>query len=72
MKINDMTNLYIGYNEKEDFRILICSFDGKEGAEKIAEEYRIDSDMEGKFEILEFADSNVHFNVSFDCDYVLT
>ena len=71
MKINDMTNLYVGYNEKEDFRILICSFDGKKGAEEIAEEYRIDSDMEGEFEILEFADSNVHFNVSFDCDYAL-
>lgn len=67
MKINDMTNLYVGYNKEEDFRILICSFDGKEGAEKIAEEYRIDTEMNKTFEISEFVDINTHF----DCDYVI-
>lgn len=67
MKINNMTNLYVGYNEKENFKILICSFDGKEGAEKIAEEYRIDTEMDGTFGISEFTDINIHF----DCDYVI-
>ena len=57
---------------KKILEYLYVVLTAKKGQKKIAEEYRIDSDMEGEFERLEFADSNVHFNVSFDCDYVLT
>lgn len=61
------TNLYIGYNKEEDFRILICAFDETE-AHQLAEEYRKDSKFKGTFEITEAEDfSNVHF----DCDYVI-
>ena len=40
------TNLFIGYNRKEDFRILICSFDEEKAAE-LANEYRLDAGLEG-------------------------
>ena len=66
MKINELTNLWVGYNKKEDFRILICACDEIE-AKEIADEYRDDSNMEGDFEIKEFNDINTHF----DCDYVV-
>ena len=67
MKVTDMTNLYVGHNEEEDFKILICSCEGIHGAERLAEGYRLDSGMYGKFEIEEFND----VNESFDCDYVI-
>lgn len=62
------TNLFIGYNVEEDFRILICAFDKEEAAE-LANEYRFDSNLEGKFEIQEIDDGidNLHF----DCDYII-
>lgn len=62
------TNLFIGYNAEEDFRILICAFDEEEAAE-LANEYRFDSNLEGKFEIQEIDDGidNLHF----DCDYII-
>jgi hypothetical protein len=62
------TNLFIGYNAEEDFRILICAFDKEEAAE-LANEYRFDSNLEGKFEIQEIDDGidNIHF----DCDYII-
>ena len=66
MKINEMTNLYVGYNESEDFSILICAFD-KEEAHEIANVYRVESHMRGEFEITKFKDITTHF----DCDYVL-
>ena len=34
MKVTDMTNLYVGHNEEEDFKILICSCEGIYGAER--------------------------------------
>ncbi len=62
------TNLFIGYNEEEDFRILICAFD-KEEAYELANEYRFDSKLDGEFEIKEIEGGidNIHF----DCDYVI-
>lgn len=67
MKVTDMTNLWVGYNEEEDFRVLICAQD-KQEARQIANGYRVDTLMEGTFEITEFTDVNVRI----DCDYVLT
>lgn len=67
MIITDLNNLYVGYNETENFRILICALDVQE-AQEIANEYRFDSNMCGSFEITEFTDINTHF----DCDYVVT
>ena len=68
MKVTDMTNLYVGYNKKENFRILICALEGEKEAQRLANEYAIDSGME-EFEIREFGefDTNIHF----DCDYVI-
>ena len=62
------TNLFIGYNAKEDFRILICAFD-KEEAQELANEYRCDSGFEDRFEI--FESENGIDNIHFDCDYVI-
>ena len=67
MKVTDMTNLWVGYNEEEDFRVLICAQDEQE-ARQIANGYRVDTLMEGTFKITEFTDVNVRI----DCDYVLT
>ena len=68
MKWYEMQNLFIGYNREEDFRILICAFDVIEATE-LANGYRLDSKLEGRFEIQEIEDGmdNIHF----DCDYVI-
>lgn len=66
MKINELNNLYIGYNKTEDFSILVCAHDKHEAFE-IANGYRLESSMSGSFEISEFDDINTHF----DCDYVI-
>lgn len=66
MRINDMTNLYIGCNEDEHFYVLICALDINE-AIRIAEKYRLDSNMLGAFEVQEY----VGICNDFDCDYVL-
>lgn len=62
------TNLFIGYNREEDFRILICAFDEEEALE-LANEYRFDADLEGYFEIEEI-ESEIT-NIHFDCDYII-
>ena len=62
------TNLFIGYNREEDFRILICA-DDEIIARELAEEYRVDAGLEDKFEIEELADEVVAMH--FDCDYVI-
>ena len=67
MKVTDMTNLYVGYNKEEDFRILICSVEGEKEAQRLANDYADDSNLKGEFEIQEFNDINTHF----DCDYVI-
>ena len=66
MTVIGMTNLFVGYNEEEDFRILIGASDESE-ADTMAEYYRQDSKLKGKFEISEFNDINTHF----DCDYII-
>lgn len=63
-----MQNLFIGYNEDEDFRILICAFDKQDAAE-LANEYRFDANLNGHFEIQEI--ENGADNIHFDCDYVI-
>lgn len=62
------TNLFIGYNRQENFRILICAFDKIE-AQELANEYKFDAGLEGCFEIsdIETGIDNIHF----DCDYVI-
>lgn len=60
-------NLWVGYNKKEKFRILICAFD-KEDANELAQEYRFDSGLDGKFEIVEAEKID---DLQFDCDYVI-
>ena len=67
MKVNDMNNLFVGFNEDANFRILICA-DDEEEAQRIADEYCEDADMSGYFEILEFS----NLDTRFDCDYVVT
>ena len=67
MKVIGLTNLFVGYNKQEDFRVLICASDENE-AKLISEEYCEESGMKGEFELSEFDDVNIQF----DCDYVLT
>ena len=67
MKVNELTNLWVGYNKVENFRVLICALDIYEASE-IADNYRIDSCMRGNFEIRVFVDVDTEF----DCDYILT
>lgn len=62
------TNLFVGYNKEEDFRILICAYDEYD-ALGLAEGYRTDSKLKGHFEIEEI--ENGIDNMRFDCDYVI-
>ena len=66
MKVTDMNNLWIGYNEEEDFNILICANEEKE-AQGIADEYAKDMGLKGKFVIGDF-----DIDTCIDCDYILT
>ena len=66
MKINELTNLYVGTNEVENFKVLIVALD-REEAQEIANNYCLDSNMKGKFNISEFDNTETQF----DCDYVL-
>ena len=66
MKINDINNLFVGYDEEDDFRVLICASDEKE-AEEIAKSYKEGGNLSGEFTI-----SELEGNERFDCDYVLT
>lgn len=75
MKIHEVSGLYVGYNEEENFRILISAQD-KQDAKKIANSYRIDSRLEGDFEIFGLdtftEECGGIMNVNFDCDYIVT
>ena len=62
------TNLFVGYNQTEDFRILICAFDEEETAD-LAREYSCDSKLGGTFEIQKFKKQD---DIHFDCDYVIS
>lgn len=55
MKVNELNNLFVGYNEDQDFRVLICATDIQEASD-IARSYRVDTGMEGEFVISEFTD----------------
>lgn len=63
------TNLFVGYNETEDFRILICAFDQEE-AQELADGYRFDSNMSGHFKVKK-AEGGID-DIHFDCDYVIS
>ena len=65
MKIKELAGFYVGYNEEEDFRILIAAND-LEDAERLAEEYAEDVGFE-EFEVNEYDGSDLNF----DCDYVV-
>ena len=65
MKIYEMTNLFVGYNEEEDFRILICAMDSTE-AHELARQYGFDSNLKGNWDI-----QDIDGNENFDCDYVI-
>ena len=67
MKVSELNNLWVGHNVKKNFTVLICALDEKE-AYRIANDYRLDSKMEGEFDISKF--DNMHIDI--DCDYVLT
>lgn len=45
-----MNNLFVGYNNTERFRILICA-DDMNDASRIADEYALDSGFDGEFVI---------------------
>lgn len=66
MKVTDLNCLYVGYNESEDFRVLICAAD-EQDAQKAANGYCSDLQMCGNFVISKFSD----IDTQFDCDYVL-
>lgn len=68
MKWYEMQNLFIGYNEDEDFRILICALDEID-AHELAREYGLEAHIEGEWKITE-TDSNAN-NTRFDCDYII-
>jgi hypothetical protein len=63
------TNLFIGYNRTEKFRILIVA-DGEEEALEIATDYAKDADFNEPEDwcILEAEKID---NLRFDCDYVI-
>ncbi len=70
MKITELTNLFVGYNESEDFRVLICALDEQE-AMNIVRSYATDAHLSSDpsdWDISEFKDVDTHF----DCDYVIT
>ena len=69
MRITEMTNLFVGYNPDENFRVLICALDIQE-ANYIAETYLNDSHMKGKFTISTPESKDLE-NMHFDCDYIL-
>ena len=62
------TNLFVGYNETEDFRILICAFDEEEAAD-LAREYGNDSKLRVTFEVQK-SEGKID-DIHFDCDYVI-
>ena len=66
MNINDIGHLYVGFNVDEDFRVLIRASDINT-AYNIAEEYRIDSNMQGFFQLKSYQNEKIRF----DCDYIL-
>lgn len=70
MKITELSNLFVAYNEKENFRMLICALDNLEAME-IARGYAADTDMStnpNDWNISEFTDVNTNF----DCDYAVS
>jgi hypothetical protein len=68
-KDNEGEILWVGYNEAESFRILICANDSSE-ALKLAEEYAEDADLKGSF-IVTKTNKNLCQGLNFDCDYIV-
>lgn len=64
----DFTNLFVGYNAEERFRILMVAEDEEEAFE-VAEGYRRDAKLDGEFQIYEAGQDDCALH--FDCDRVL-
>ena len=62
-------NVFIGYNEKEAFRILISAWSKAEAID-LAEGYRKDAGLQGKFDVSEAPECID--NIRFDCDDIVT
>lgn len=62
-------NVFLGYNEEEDFRILISAWSKAEAID-LAEGYRKDAGLQGKFDVSEAPECID--NIRFDCDYIVT
>lgn len=72
MKLNELIGLFIGYNEEEDFTILIAASD-MEDAVEIATSYRDDTGLKGKFDVREIPETIEELmKINFDCDYVVS
>ena len=67
MKVNNLDNLWVGYNETENISVLICALDIEE-AREIINVYSYEHIIDGEFEISKFTDLNTDFSY----DYVLT
>ena len=67
MTIKDMTNLYVAYNETEDFTIFVIACDQRE-AEAKANDYGNDAGLDGEFEVL---DANIEPDMKVDADYII-
>lgn len=61
-----MTNLFVAYNKKEDFRLAIVAGDSNEALE-LAKDYANNSCLLGNWEIEDF-----DIDDRFDCDYIIT
>lgn len=70
MMVRDMVNLYVGYNEQNDFHILICTWDDEAGALVLAKKYGAEAGLEGEWEII--SDPAAIDSVKLDCSYVIT
>ena len=64
----DFKNLFVGYNARERFRVLIVAEDEKEASE-VAEGYRKDLNHKGYYQIHEMGQND--YMLHFDCDRVL-
>lgn len=74
--ISNMDGLYIAYNKEADSRILIgvSRHIGENTVRDIAETYRIDMNMSGKFDEIEPLPKNLNAlkGIEFTCGYLLT
>lgn len=68
MTINDMENLWIAVNAKENFKLAIVALDEKEAME-LAQDYFADSHMDTNSS--DIVISNFCNDEDIDCDYII-